>query len=267
MKNIILKRITAFILAVITLMSVSVISFSAQAQESEEKCKYNLFFNTAGSAGASEDRVLVQLIGSKGVSEWCDAGYAGMKGARSTTCKCTAIWCEDVGDVTGIGLKMDGSDDMYVNYVEIAYDHANKRFHGGRWVNTKGITLYQNAEVFRIEIKTADCKNAGTDQDVILNLYDDYGKKLASENLSDIYFDFDAFKRGDVMDFYIYQSGYSTCAVPLVEFELENDLRYMIASGWKIESVSVERVSGVGTGMGRVFRCDHWMKAGDKYTL
>ena len=267
MKNLFFKRMTAFILAVITLMSVSVVSFSAETQKSEEKCKYNLFFNTAGSAGASKESVLVQLIGSKGVSEWCCAGYVGMKGESSTTCKYTGIWCEDVGDVTGIGLKMKGSDDMYVNYVEIAYDHANKRFYGGRWVDSEGITLYQSSEVFRIEVRTADCKNAGTDQDVLLTLYDHYGKKLASENLSDIYFNFNAFEQGDSMDFYIYQPCNSICALPVMEFELEDDFRYMIASGWKIDSVYIERVSGVGTGISREFKCDHWMKAGEKYSL
>lgn len=267
MKNTTVKKIIALIMVFVTLGTLSVVSFSAETlDENENTCVYHLFFNTAGSQGISNDRVSVKLYGTNGEGEWVDAGYVGSKAVFSTGCKCTSIECKDVGDVLSISVRVEGSDDMYLNYVEIAYDHANKRFHAGRWVDSTGITLRQTDTVYRIDIHTADCRNAGTDEDVFVTLYDRYGKKLASENLSAIHFEFNAFERNDTMDFYIY-APCGMSPLPVVELSLDDNFLYAIGSGWKIDTVFVECVSGVASGYNREIKYDHWMEMGDTYSI
>lgn len=267
MKNHITKRIIALILALVTLGSLSAVSFSADnLEENTETSVYHLFFNTAGSAGISRDRVSVKLFGDKGESEWTDVGYVGGKGMLSTTCKYSGIECKNVGDVDTIKVRVEGSDEMYLNYMEIAYDHGNKRFHAGRWVDNEGITLRQTDTVYRMEIHTDACKNAGTDQDVFVTLYDRYGKQLASENLSDIHFKSNAFEQNDTMDFYLY-APCGKSPLPVVELRLDNAWTYAIASGWKIDTVFVECVSGVASGISREIEYNHWMEMGDTYSI
>lgn len=155
----------------------------------------------------------------------------------------------DMGEPKKVNIKNIGANGCYPNYISITRNKTKKTttFYGGRWVdNAIPVTLATNDNVYKIDIKTADLKNAGTDSNVYFSLIDKDGNQSDKVNASSIHPKANAFERGDSASFYVHVSPYFG-ELDKVKFELGI---WSAASTWKLESFTVTKVSGSDLDLG-----------------
>lgn len=155
----------------------------------------------------------------------------------------------EVGEPKKVTIKNIGVNGCYPNYVSIKRYKTKKTttFYGGRWVdNATPVTLATNDNVYKIDIKTADAKNAGTDSNVYFSLIDKDGNKSDKVNASSIHPKANAFERGDFATFYVHVPPYFG-ELDKVQFNLGI---WSAASTWNLESFTVTKMSGSDIDLG-----------------
>ena len=273
MKNKTLKRIIALILALVTLGTVSAVSYSADyldeyyaELEKQPTTEYRLWINTAGRYGASTCTISVQLTGDKGTTDWINIGKVGNTFTQDPNLMIyTMFEAKNVGRVSEINLKVNGSDDWYVNQIQINYNGIEQHFYGGRWVREGNIvTLKESDNVYRIELQTSSSKNSGTDQDVTVTLKSKDGKTTVSQNLTKIHPANNAFERGDCVEFYVYLDADE---LGEVEIRLGDSWLYMAAASWKLEKITIEQMNTGGEGVYYEDTRNEWIKMGSGFSV
>lgn len=267
------KRILALVLAMITALSaISVMSFSASAaaEEIEYKCTFNIWDSTKNMA-------YIKVNGSEGSTDWHKAGRVG----HTTPLEYTFSFTDkNVGTIESVTVKteMDGcifdgvvNEFLYfdewvpksitVNGVKIYCAHEVK--------DLNEYTFYVTDSVYKLTIKTADAKKAGTDLNVNVTLNGENGKKSSKVNTS---------KDGLVVlpsatPLNHYERGDETVTLIYAPFETLESITISLdggaiaAKGWLCESITVEQVQGshnIGT---KTIEVNQWFATEkDNYT-
>lgn len=212
------------------------------------KDSFTITTSTAGSDGVTSDNISFKLYGTVGGKEvstnWVTQKCGDDKGEYTFVFTDTFIGSE----ITRIDVKIDGSNGWYPEYVKVTSDcsQINQTFYGGRWLdNSETITLTPEDNVFRVDIKTENDDNAGTDADVYVQLVDEKGNTSDTINASDVHPESDAFEKGDNMSLYMYAPENFE---KLEYININTDANGTAAADWKIESLGAEQVSGKHTG-------------------
>ena len=265
------KRILALVLALITALSaISVMSFSASAaaQEITYNCNFDLW-------GHSTQHVFVKINGTNGSTDWYNAGAIG-----HYTDSCFSFKGIDVGEIQSITVKnvmngciFDGPVNQYLYLEEWAFKSVTVngvRIYGGQSIaDLEEHTFSVTDSVYKITIKTADVKNAGTDLNVNVTLNGEDGKKSNTVNMSTNGLDttpdgiyLNAFERGHQQSTLI-RAPFDK--LDSVTIQLSGGM--IAAKGWKCESITIQQVQGnTDTGV-RTVEVNQWFATEkDNYT-
>lgn len=203
---------------------------------------YTITTCTAGSSGVTDDKLSFVLYGNKGSTNGTiKSGKCGNeKGEYTFTCNMGYIGTE----LTAIEIEIEGDDGWYPEYINVKSENGkiNRTLYGGRWLdNNETITLKATDNVFKVDIKTANVDNAGTDADVYVQLVDENGETTAKINASDVHPKSNAFEKGDNMSLYIYAPQKFG---KLEYININSDANDTAAANWKIESLGATKMSG-----------------------
>lgn len=241
-------RILALIIAMITALS-AMSAFTLTASAASEEITYNVNFDLWGYA---TQNVYIKINGTKGSTDWYKAGDIGNYAPHKFSFK-----GKDVGTIQSLTLKtsMDGcifdgpvNQFLYLNsWAFISVTINGVKIYGGRRISDLGeYTFSVTDNVYKVSIKTADVKNAGTDLNVNVTLNGTDGQKSKKINMSEDGFDttgdglyLNAFEKGHEQTTYIY--------APFDNLEsvtIKLDGALIAAKGWKCESITVEQVQG-----------------------
>lgn len=205
---------------------------------------YTVTTSTAGSSGVTSDKISFKLYGTVGGKEvstnWVTKECGSDKGEYTFVFDDTFIGSE----ITKIDVKIDGDNGWYPEYIKVesVNGQLDKTFYGGRWLdNSETITLNPTDNVFKIDIKTSNDDNAGTDADVYVQLVDEKGNKTSWINVSNIHPEKNAFEKNDKVSVYRHApDGFEK----LEYINVKSESNGTAAADWKIESIGAEQVSG-----------------------
>ena len=241
-------RIMALIIAMITALS-AMSAFTLTASAASDEITYIVSFDMWGHA---TQHVYIKINGTKGSTDWYDAGTINHMDPTSFSFK-----GKDVGEIQSITIRNDMSNHLlngsvsqklYLNPWAFKSVTINgTKIYGGRYIDDlEEHTFSVTDNVYKVTIKTADVKNAGTDLNVNVTLNGTDGKKSKTVNMSEDGRDttpnelnINAFERGNQQTTYIY--------APFDELEsitIELDGLLIAAKGWKCESITIEQVQG-----------------------
>ena len=256
------KRILALVLALITALSaMSALSFTASA--ASEEITYNCSFDLFGHA--TQD-VYVKINGTNGSTNWYNAGDIGHYSDSNFSFK-----GKNVGEIKSITVKnvmagciFDGPVNQYLYMNEWAFITVKINgvtIYGGQYIKSLDeYTFSVTDNVYKITIKTADVKNAGTDLNVNVTLNGENGKKSKTINMSEeglvttpggCYIN--AFERNGQQTTLIRAPFEKAQSITI---ELDGGL--IAAKGWKRESITIEQVQGNSDTHVRTVSVNQW---------
>ena len=268
MKNKAVKRIVALILALVTLGSISMVSYSAGCMDEyyaeQEKLptkEYRLRVNTAGKNGSSICVIKAQLVGDKGTTDWIEIGKVGNVRSQDPKLMIFVMFeTKNVGRVEAINLDVIGSDDWYVNFIQLNYNGVEQYFYGGRWVRSgQPVTLKETDNVYKIKIDTSSSKKSGTDQTVYVTLTSKDKLVSTTQDLSTLHPEINAFEKGDSAEFYVYLPADH---LGVIDVTLDDSWAFMAAASWKVDTITIEQMSQYGEALCHEVVCDTWVDVG-----
>lgn len=193
MKTKYFKRTLSLVLSILMFTSVaSIIVTNAEVfVVPDEFINYTIEVSTAGSKGCTDDTVGIKLNGTKGSTSWITSSDCDTYGTQTLT-----PMCIDIGSLKSVTLKVNGSDNWYPNYIKVTSETGiEDTVYCGNWVGEDEVTFGKSESVYRVDIKTGDEKNAGTDNYNYIRLRDNNGTYGELVNLSEIHPDKNAFER------------------------------------------------------------------------
>ncbi len=199
---------------------------------------YTLTTYTHGKNGVTKGGVLFKLHGSKGSSDWIAASSCG--NSKDTWTGTFVI--NSVGKLTSVEFKTKNNNDWFPGEIKISakYGGESMTVYGGRSINTNAVTLKPNDVVYKVRIKTGSVKDSGTNSDIHLVLRDSRGVNSDKYQLDSIHYKSDAFEKKDDVTFWLKApDGFGEC----VGVYLSSD-HSGVGPDWKMDVISVERVSG-----------------------
>ena len=242
------KRILAMVLALITALSaMSALSFTAS--EASEDITYNGSFDLWGFANQN---VLIKINGTNGSTDFHNIGDIG-----NYTKPYFSFTDRNVGEIRSITIKQempacifDGPVNQFLYLNEWAFKSVTingVKIYGGQYIeDLNEHTFSVTDHVYKVTIKTADVKNAGTDLNVNVTLNGENGKKSKTINMSEDGLDttptgiyLNAFERGNQQTTLI-RVPFDT--LKSITIELNGGM--IAAKGWKCESITIEQVQG-----------------------
>ncbi len=255
-------RILALVIAMITALS-AMSAFTLTASAANEEITYNVNFDLWGY---SSQYVHVKINGTNGSTDWYNAGAIG-----HYTDSYFSFKDRNVGEIQSISIKtqldgclFDGPVNEFLYFEPWAFITVTVNgvtIYGGRKISQPGeYTFNVTDNVYKVTIKTADVKNAGTDLNVNVTLNGENGNKSKTVNASEDGYDttgdgvyLNAFERGHQQTTYIYAP---FDKLESITIKLSGGL--IIAKGWKCESITIEQVQG-GTDEGvKTIEVNQW---------
>lgn len=243
-------RILALVIAMITAFS-AIATFTITASAAENEIQYKCTFEVFG---CSQNMVYFKVNGTEGSTDWHKAGYLGYATPTTHTISFTD---KNVGEIESVTVKNELDGCIFDGVV-------NEFLYFDEWapisITVNGVKIYCAQEVkdlneytysvtdniYKVTIKTADVKNAGTDLNVNITLNGTDGQKSKTVNSSE------------------YGRIVLPCGSPLNHYERDcenitliqtpfEDLESItitlngagiIAKGWKCESITIEKLQG-----------------------
>ncbi|MBR3988416.1 MAG: hypothetical protein IKK10_03835 [Clostridia bacterium] len=262
-------RVMALIIAMITAlsaMSAFTLTASAANDEIEYKCTFEIWDNT-------DNMVYVKVNGTEGSTDWHKADRLGYSTSHTHTIYFTD---KNVGKIESVTVKteMDGcyfdgvvNEFLYFDEwtpVSITVNGV-KIYCAQKIKNLDEYTFYVTDNVYKVTIKTADVKNAGTDLNVNVTLNGTNGESSNTVNTSKdsrivlpCADPFNHYERGGTSVTMIY--------APFDKLESINitlDGVMVAAKGWKCESITIEQLQG-GTDEGvKTINVNQWFATED----
>ena len=240
MKNKFTKRVLSLVLVLMMVLTTAVVSMGSASAASNGEVEYSVTVRNAyGDGECIFGDLLVNINGTEGSTGWQNLGTPSYVNDE----KFTAPY---VGEITSIDACVDSNvnNGFYPNYFDITTMGTTTRIYGGEWLdNGETVNFGVDDKVYSIDIFTSIDEKAGTDLSVYVTLFDEDGDHSKAINASDLSFCSNAFERGDVTTVYIHTPD-EFDDLKEIRFELFNGPT--IGSGWLLEKVYVDQVSGEG---------------------
>lgn len=260
MKNKMMKRTLSLVLAVMTVLSVMVVSVGT-ASAATGDVNYNLEFKTAGSQGTTNGDIVITVHGTAGSTSAHNVGEVG-DSQKLQTASFTDV---NVGEITGVTVDVISgiNDGWYPEYINVSTPTDTETIYGGRWVDDdKKVTMNVTDTVLKVQVVTGDVTYAGTNGDVKIRFKDTNNKQTTTfANLSSIHPDSDAFERKDDSTFYVY-AGSDFGAVKSIEILSGGDGIFGFGADWYLYSITITNVSGFSQGASCTKVIDQWLEDG-----
>ncbi|MDO4419946.1 MAG: PLAT/LH2 domain-containing protein [Ruminococcus sp.] len=241
-------RVMALIIAMITAlsaMSAFTLTASAASEEITYKCSFELW-------GFSNNDVQIKINGTDGSTDWYNAGCIGYYDDRSFSFK-----DKNVGEITGYSVKtdvdgcyFDGDVNTFLyfkEWVPLCLTVNGVKIYGAQKISRPGEYTYSITDnVYKVTIKTADVKKAGTDLNVNVTLNGTNGEYSNTVNTS---------KDGRIVlpsadPFNHHERGGTTVTMVYAPFDVLESITIKLdggaiaAKGWLCESVTIEQIQG-----------------------
>lgn len=255
-------RIMALIIAMITALS-AMSAFTLTASAANEEITYNVNFDLWGY---SSQHVYVKINGTDGSTDWYNAGAIGYY-----TSSHFSFTDRNVGEIQSISIKtqlggclIDGPVNEFLYFNDWGFSTVKVNgvtIYGGRKITEPGeYTFSVTDNVYKVTIKTADEKKAGTDLNVNVTLNGTNGKSSKTVNTS---------KDGSIVlpsatPFNHHERGGTTVTMVYAPFDVLESITIKLdggaiaAKGWLCESVTIEQMQG-GTDTGvKTIEVNQW---------
>ncbi len=251
-----------FLKSVISLALVAVMMFSAMAVSvsAATVVSYDIVVYKAQGDGRTNDVEKLTVVGENGqfsvnLSHASDLNVNKIIGHKH----------EDIGAIKEIKVQNYGLDGSYIKYVTITAKGKTTTIYGGSWHDDSKVVTYKPSDnVIKLDIKTGDIQNAGTDEKVYLTLIDESGKTFTTTNINE-FFD-DSRRAGG--DYGLEKGKLSTIyvRVPNDFGKLVNIKPYVktdfidFSGDWYLSYINGTYVSGVNKGDFYSFKFERWFE-------